>query len=36
MCVIIELDYKEVLVRRMFFDKDIKFCVNEFLEECVI
>lgn len=36
MCVTIELDYKEVLARRMPFDKDIKFCVNESLEECAI
>lgn len=36
MCVTIELDYKEVLARRMHFDKDIKFCVNESLEECAI
>lgn len=36
MCVTIELDYKEALARRKPFDKDIKFCVNESLEECGI
>lgn len=34
MCVTIELDYKEALTRRKTFDEDIKFCVNESLQEC--
>lgn len=36
MCVTIELDYKEALARRKTFDEDIKFCVNESLQECWI
>lgn len=36
MCVTIELDYKEALARRKTFDEDIKFCVNESLQECRI
>lgn len=36
MCVTIELDYKEALARSKTFDEDIKFCVNESLQECWI
>lgn len=31
-----KFNYKKVLVRRRHLDEDIKFCVNEFWEECEI